>query len=145
VVRGVAFQRGVLRVHQPTVLICEDDLPTCHALRKLLTAEGFDVRYAHSIADALKMMAELWADFVLLDLFLAHGDATGLIDIFLAERKPTKIAVLSGSVDAKEPSREQIARADRVFIKPIVIEPLLAWLAENKPIRREASPGERTG
>lgn len=122
-------------VQQLKVLVLEDDLPTCHALRKLLAVEGFDVRCGHAIADGLAMMAEEWPDVVLMDLMLADGDATGLIEIIRAKGEPTRIAVLTGSVDPNGPAKERLCRADQVFFKPIVAERLLGWFRARQSAR----------
>src|SRR4051794_1065872 len=127
---------GARAVLQLNVLILEDDLPTCNALGKLLRHEGFDVRCGHSAVDGLEMMAKRWPDVVLLDLLLADGDATPLIDVIRAQGKPTKIAVLSGSVDLAERSPEQRRRVDQVFAKPVVADRLLAWFGAIRLVDR---------
>jgi DNA-binding response OmpR family regulator len=124
-----SLQSGAGALPQLNVLILEDDLPTCNALRKLLRHEGFDVRCGHSSVDGLVLIAQQWPDVVLLDLMLADGDATPLIDVIRAQGKPTKIAVLSGSVDLAEASPERLRRVDQVFAKPVVADRLLAWFA----------------
>jgi DNA-binding response OmpR family regulator len=110
------------------VLIVEDDLQTCRALQRLLEVEGYDVRSAHTLAEATAALAISPPDFVLLDLMLPDGDGRRLIDPIRQRDTSINIAVMTGSPDLLPAKRKRLRGADIVLVKPIRAEPLLRWM-----------------
>ena len=59
-----------------TVLLVEDEAKLAHVLAEQLEEEGFDVRQAHSLRHALRLLDDLVPDVAVIDIGLPDG--TGL-------------------------------------------------------------------
>ncbi len=63
----------------PAILIVEDDVPTCTFLADNLTADGYDVVCAASLADALRTLEHAGVDLAVVDVGLPDGSGLELI------------------------------------------------------------------
>ncbi|HXJ67968.1 MAG TPA: response regulator, partial [Verrucomicrobiae bacterium] len=84
-----------------SALIVEDDAGLRDSLGLVVGREGYDVRYASSLAEAKRLLAELAADVVLLDLGLPDGDGIELLrDEDLAVRSDFIVMTGNASVES---------------------------------------------
>lgn len=72
-----------------SLLLIEDDGPLAHALLVNLRAEGWDVSWAATCADALRVARELRPDVVLLDVMLPDGSGLDVCVALRRELRPT--------------------------------------------------------
>ena len=108
------------------ILIVDDEPVARDALARLLSAQGYSVRTASDSQEAIRQMAELPADTVLLDIDLPHvpGDS---IATFLNIRHPkSRIIFMSGQYDMVNP--ERFGENASYFRKPLDIDALLDLL-----------------
>ena len=63
----------------PAILIVEDDVPTCTFLADNLTADGYDVVCAASLADALRTLEHAGIDLAVVDVGLPDGSGLELL------------------------------------------------------------------
>ena len=63
----------------PAILIVEDDVPTCTFLADNLTADGYDVVCAASLADALRTLEHAGVDLAVVDVGLPDGSGLELL------------------------------------------------------------------
>lgn len=85
------------------VLIVEDDPDMRDTLLFVLTEEGYEVRSAASLAEALELIEQLTFQLVLTDLFDSGGeDPLRTVEELRARAQPTPIAVMTGwNMDAR--------------------------------------------
>ncbi len=113
------------------VLLVEDDRDLRATLREALQVEGFEVRAAASLADAMAQLAQAQregrpADLVLLDLGLPDGDGSELLAALRRGGANTPLIVIS----ARQAEQHKIglldAGADDYLVKPFSVGELLA-------------------
>lgn len=109
------------------VLIVDDEPPIRRFLKTSLSAQGYRVIEADNGAAALKQMAELAPDLVVLDLGLP--DMNGL-DVIRAIRKSSDVPIVILSVRGDEQSKVAALDlgADDYVTKPFGMEELIARL-----------------
>lgn len=101
-----------------TVLVVEDSLYACEAMRLLCLRSGARIRRADSLKSAHKHLAVYRPRVVIVDLGLPDGSGTDLIrDLAQATPRPGVILGISGDSDAR-PLAEK-AGADGFLSKPI--------------------------
>jgi DNA-binding response OmpR family regulator len=97
-----------------TALVVEDDAALRMLVRVNLELDGFAVREAATLQDAVDAVQAERPDVVLLDMHLGGEESTPLLHRLRAAGIP--VAVVTGSVDANEYS----GIADAVLTKPFV-------------------------
>jgi CheY-like chemotaxis protein len=112
-----------------SVLIVEDDSGLSRALQRIIEQRGIKVELAGTVADALEKLD--CCGRMLLDMNLPDGLGTEVLERIRAERRPVKVAVLTGTLDTELLGRARELRPDAVFIKPITAEALEAWLSSS--------------
>lgn len=124
---------------QPQVLVCEDDPDFSFLLEQLLSSSGYRVHVSPTVERARRLLAEHFYDAVTLDLRLADGDGTPVIDAMRStdRHRHTPIVVVTGSVGAV--GGLALAMAD-VLTKPIDESRLLASLEAAIAGRRRERP-----
>ena len=109
-------------------LIVEDHQPSATALRRLLQAQGYDVRVAGTVAEARGVIAAAWADCVVLDLCLPDGSGIDLLRSIRRHGPPVRVAVATGSADDSMLREIRRMRPDALFVKPVWAPALLEWV-----------------
>jgi CheY-like chemotaxis protein len=114
-----------------TVLLVDDDIDTCSALREFLQDEGLQVTVAGSGAEAISCLgqAELPCA-MLIDLTMPGIAGEELVEQLRAEARLASIPVAIVSA-----SPERAPPGFRVFGKPIDIEALVAFLKQRCPVK----------
>ncbi len=120
------------------VLLVEDHAPLCATLRDALQLEGFEVRSAASLSEALALLAHAGLpDLVLLDLGLPDGDGQTLLTTL---RRTHNLPVLV--ISARQDDSQKIALldlgADDYLVKPFSVGELLARV--RVALRRHGQP-----
>jgi len=111
-----------------TVLVVEDDRESNRLLSKQLKASGLQVTSAAAVQDCVHHFAEYGLpDLIVLDLELADGYGTDVLDdIAYAPQRP-KIVVVSANVYASHiPLTEYEDLIDDILLKPVSPRGLVA-------------------
>lgn len=106
------------------VLIVEDDLATLFAMRTLFGQRGWDVSESRTIAAALAQL-DPPPDWIVLDLSLADGDGEEVLRHVRGAGVPSRVAVVSGALDADRLAVLKPLRPDLMLAKPILFGELL--------------------
>jgi len=83
-------------VESPTLLIVDDDESCCWAMRRAFEQRGYAVRVAHSVPDALALVAESCPQFALVDLRMPGPSGLALVARLKEAEPSTEIVVLTG-------------------------------------------------
>ena len=102
-----------------TVLVVDDEPSLRLLCRVNLELEGFRVLEAGTLGDARTLLERDPPDLVLLDVHIAGEDGRDLLEELRAADSPTKVVMLTGSVDV---TLGRFDAADEVVVKPF--EPL---------------------
>lgn len=120
------------------VLVVDDEIPIQRFLKPALQASGYDVLFAESGRDALRLAATRAPDIVVLDLGLPDMDGK---DVLAELRRFSQVPVIV--LSAREREAEKIAAldlgADDYVEKPFAIGELMARL---RTALRHAARGE---
>lgn len=110
------------------VLIVDDSPMMLHLLDRVLSAGGYQVRQARNGADALKLMVEECADFVITDWHMPSMGGMELCRQLRTMSWPQYVfvAVLTSSEGSDDLIAALDAGADDFYIKPVVAPELLA-------------------
>jgi CheY-like chemotaxis protein len=109
-----------------SVLLVEDDPLQRNAMRRLIESGGQKVEIATTIAEALDKLA--CCHRILLDLNLSDGVGTTVLERVRTDHLPVKVAVLTGTSDAKLLNRVRELDPDAIFTKPPDLGELQSWL-----------------
>jgi len=104
----------------PTILIVEDERAARASMGRLLTQEGYRVRYAEEGMDALVVFEEENVDLVLLDLMLPGGmDGVAFLHTLRRDRrwKHTPVLVVSSISDPDFAKHIRAGGADGYLVK----------------------------
>jgi DNA-binding response OmpR family regulator len=110
-----------------TVLVVDDEPSLRLLCRVNLELEGLRVLEAATLEEARALLEQEQVDVVLLDVHLGSGDGRDLLDELRAVESPTRVVMLTGSV---EPTGGRLAAADRVVMKPFEPVQLVATVRE---------------
>jgi two-component system KDP operon response regulator KdpE len=111
----------------PRVLVVDDDPRLVCGLKIILRGAGYVVETAHTIVDAVPILAARAPDVLVLDLVLPDGDGVEVCkELRLSSELP--ILVISAVGDEREKLRALDAGADDYLPKPFAGEELLARL-----------------
>lgn len=122
------------------VLVVEDDAGLGAGLITLIAADGHEVRWAQTAADARRLLAEAVPDLVLLDLGLPDGDGLDLCAEIREQRLPVTVVVITARTDEADAVRALDGGADDFVLKPFRPVELLARLRAH--LRRTEGSGE---
>jgi CheY-like chemotaxis protein len=108
------------------ILVVDDDPSFCMIMREVLCADGYDVRLAYNVPQALSMLQEAKPDLILSDVMMPDIDGLTLIrnlrtDPFLSEI-PT--IVVSAKAMPEERKAAQSAGANAFIPKPFQLQDL---------------------
>jgi two-component system, OmpR family, alkaline phosphatase synthesis response regulator PhoP len=110
-----------------SILIADDDANIVLALRFLMEREGYRVAVASDGEEALRAVAELRPDLVLLDVMMPRRDGNDVARAIRAEHAlaRTRIVMLTAKGQPNERSRGLHAGADAYVTKPFAIHEVL--------------------
>ncbi|MFY9552313.1 MAG: PAS domain S-box protein [Thermoanaerobaculia bacterium] len=117
--RALPGQPGFAARSATSVLLVEDDPDSGQALRDLLHDEGFDVRLAESLENALSVFAERPCDVLVTDLGLPDGSGIDLLARLTPLRPGLAAIVLSGYGMEEDILRSRAAGFSAHFVKPL--------------------------
>jgi signal transduction histidine kinase len=123
------------------ILVVDDDPHAYHALRVLLTDEGYLVDLAESAARAFEMIAENLPDLVLTDLQMPEMDGIALCRSLYAYDPGLPVIVVTGFADTALAVQALQAGAEDYLTKPVELDQLL--LSIQRAIERRAAAVER--
>lgn len=125
------------------ILVIEDEAALARALRRGLTASGYDVSIAHNGEDSLTLLDQRRPDLLLLDLGLPHMSGLDVCKQVRARSATLPIIVLS--VRNKEHDKVQALDlgADDYIAKPFGMNEVLARI--RVALRHLAHLNQRTG
>ncbi len=118
--------------HPARVLVVDDDDSYCTIIRELLVRNGYDVRVAYSVEEALSLLHEERPDLILTDLMMPEVDGITFIQQLRAMPPHSGIPmiVVSALVLARERAAAAQAGADAFVAKPFSIQQLQATIQE---------------
>jgi DNA-binding response OmpR family regulator len=122
------------------IVVVEDDVSLGAGLVAVLAAEGHDVRWAQTAADARRLFSESVPDLVLLDVGLPDEDGLTLCRELREQGLQVTVVVLTARTDEGDAVRALDGGADDFVMKPFRPEELLARLRAH--LRRREVIGE---
>lgn len=109
-----------------SILIVEDDRDTRNALVQLFGHLGYQVAAAEGVSEALAKLDG--QSYAILDLTLAAGTATTLLESIRRDKPAMKVAIATLAGDAVRLADVERLRPDLLFRKPFHVNELLEWL-----------------
>jgi DNA-binding response OmpR family regulator len=113
-----------------TILLVEDEEKIAAVLAEQLGAEGFDVRQARSLRQALRMLDDLVPDVAVVDIGLPDGSGLDVLRRLRcgADRldSGTPVLVLTGHTEEADVLRGFERGADDYLRKPFALPELIA-------------------
>ena len=85
-----------MTVHNPLILIIDDEPAICRNCVKILSKVDYDVRYALNGYDALKMVDETAFDVVVTDLKMSNVGGMEVLQRLKASYPETMVVVITG-------------------------------------------------
>ena len=118
--------------HPPRVLVVDDDHSYCTIIRELLVRNGYEVRLAYSVEEALTLLQDERPDLILTDLMMPEVDGITFIRQLRATPPHSGIPtiVVSALVLARERAAAAQAGADAFVAKPFSINQLQAAIQQ---------------
>jgi DNA-binding response OmpR family regulator len=108
------------------VLIVEDDNPLADFLKKSFLSEGYDAEILDNGEMAVKRIAEVQFDLILLDLGLPGCDGTEVLRAVRRRNQYAAILVVTGRTGLQERVRCLDLGADDCLMKPFALSELVA-------------------
>lgn len=98
------------------ILIIDDEIDLCVLMKNYLVRKDFEVYYAHSLKDGMRLMQEVEPDILFLDNNLPDGTGWNKSDYFLSINPSLKLYLMSGyQPNLPDPDRYNYS----VIYKPI--------------------------
>ena len=113
----------------PRVLIVDDDAATRRAMSKIANRLGYQAETAGNVEEALHKDGPFAR--ILVDLNLPDGLGTTILQHVRATQPHAKIAVISATTDTDLLDFVRLLAPDAIFVKPISVCELTAWLTTN--------------
>ncbi|MFZ5470353.1 MAG: response regulator [Myxococcota bacterium] len=120
------------------VLVVDDDVDNAKVMAEVLAEEGYDVKVAHSAAEALAQWERAPFDAALLDALMPERSGWELARDLRERSSDVLLAVVTGA-DVRGQSRANLALVDAVFRKPVDVGALDDFLLR-PPERVEGEP-----
>ncbi|GAB1646428.1 response regulator transcription factor [Krasilnikovia sp. MM14-A1259] len=145
-VAGYRTDMGDVLANSPAVpskvLVVEDDPGVGSGLAGILAADGHEVRWAHTAADAHRLIADRVPDLILLDLGLPDADGLELCGKIREQNADVVVVVVTARTDETDAVRALDGGADDFVTKPFRQVELRARLRAHLRRRGEAGPPE---
>jgi CheY-like chemotaxis protein len=105
---------------QYSILVVDDDPTFCTIMKELLRQNGFDVRHAYSVEEALERIREREPDLILTDVMMPDSDGLTFIRYLRSSPRWSHIPtiVISARVMPAERAAASQAGADAFIPKP---------------------------
>ena len=116
---------------QPTrcnVLIVEDHDDSRNMLARLLRRHGYQTCTAATVAEGVSLLDGQHC--AVLDLNLPDGLGTAVIRRIRSEGRSIRVVVLTATSDPQSLAEVGSFQPDHVFLKPLNVDALLAWLRQ---------------
>jgi len=113
-----------------SVLVVEDDTLIRIGLLSLLRTAGHHALPAATVAEAEAQLDTATPTHLLLDLNLPDGAGTIILRRIRQQALPTRVALLTASIDTPLLEEARALGVDALFIKPPDWDQLLAWIAQ---------------
>ena len=110
------------------ILVAEDDQRLRESLGRVLTFEGYNVRFASDGAQALAAIADEPADVIVLDVMMPVVDGLTACRRLRAEGDRTPVLMLTARHEVSDRVAGLDAGADDYLVKPYALDELLARL-----------------
>ncbi len=121
------------------VLVVEDDEDVRTFLTRLLGEQGYEIKQAGSIAEALKAVdGSDEIDLVLSDVVLPDGSGLDLVDELIKRSPDTAIVLSSGYIDEKSRCGEAYAKKIPFIQKPYSLPELLSVIRSTIDSKQKA-------
>lgn len=108
-----------------TILIVDDDLNLCTALKEELIEVGYDTNYVTNGFDAIKQLQKSEVDLVLLDLKMPDMDGFDVLRVMEEKDIKSKVIVLTAYADVKSAIDSAKMGASDFISKPYDFDELL--------------------
>lgn len=108
-----------------SILIVDDDVNLCSALKDELIEVGYDVDYVSNGEDAFHYLSSNAVDLLLLDLKMPGKDGFDVLKQFTGQRLKAKIIVLTAYADVKSAIDSAKMGASDFISKPYDFDELL--------------------
>jgi DNA-binding response OmpR family regulator len=114
------------------ILVVDDDRTVVDLLVRVLSAEGYAVRFAYDGESAMDWIERDTFDLIISDLMMPRRHGFQLIEQVRAKQDAahTKILVLTAKTFPRDAERAQSAGADLFLSKPFEIEHLKATISK---------------
>lgn len=130
---------------RPTVLLVEDDAASQYIFGTILTHHGYEVLYARTGGQALKMLRGDLPDAVVLDIGLPEIDGFELLGHVRADPRTADLPVLVATVHVFENDQARAVEAGcDVFLKK-PLEPTLLIAEIDRLLGRDGAPAPGPG
>jgi DNA-binding NtrC family response regulator len=113
---------------KPTVLLVEDNASTRFGFVRYFSREGYEVREAAGLGEAMAVMAAHPVDALVLDINLPDGSGLDFIDTVRSQDPCIPIIVITGSGDVPLAVEAMQRGADNFLCKPVDNATLAAFL-----------------
>ena len=127
---------GVCSARQLTVLIVDDDASVTHTYARVLLLKGYNVTTAFDAETALRAMAAVRTDAVLVDLRMPLMDGVSFLRRLRAQEhdQRTPVALITGDYFIDERVARELRELDAMlYFKPLWNEELVAILQRLLP------------
>src|SRR5690348_8253328 len=102
------------------LLIVEDDPATRRTLRETYQRMGWQVGEAATVGEALTLLdSQPEPCCLILDLMLADGDGSAILERVRSKGLKTRVAVCTGSIDLAQLKQVALLKPDAMLPKPI--------------------------
>lgn len=109
------------------ILLVDEEETFTHAVRLALELEGWEVRIAHSAAEAIADRSH--PDVVLLDMMLPDGLGTDVVAAMRAAGSTAVVVFVTGRAEHEQRAAAYAAGADGYLTKPFSLEAVVDHLA----------------
>ena len=110
----------------PSLLLVDDDLALCEAMRRALTRRGFDVEAAHTVAEAWASAQARAPQYAVIDLKMPGDSGLTLIPRLKSLSDSMRIVVLTGYASVTTAVEAIKLGATHYLAKPVDADQVLA-------------------
>jgi DNA-binding NtrC family response regulator len=127
---GVVLPLVEQAIHQPLVLVIDDDAELCDSLWDVLREREYRVSMAHTAAQGSNFLRQRKFDVVLLDLKLPEGSAKDVLTAMREANPEARAMIITGHRQELESLIERVLAegADAICYKPFDLDQLLGML-----------------
>jgi DNA-binding NtrC family response regulator len=112
------------------ILVVDDEIEACDALKTFLTAKGYTVHTAHDGDTAVKMVKELRPDVVLLDVIMPGMWGVDALKEIHKFDSLINVIMITAIADEEEAKKAMKAGALDYMTKPVDLKKLLGLLTK---------------